>query len=109
MPESRNKHKTTTESRDVLTAEEAKERATDSIAELQLTEEPGYGLLSDPNLEISDPLLTIIGALPGAIGMAYESWGWAGIPLLTWPPPCHCSHSSSATRPPGTTFPGSVR
>lgn len=59
MPESRDKHKTTAESRDVLTAEEAKKRAMDSIAELQLAEEPGYGLLSDPNLEISDPLLTI--------------------------------------------------
>jgi O-antigen polysaccharide polymerase Wzy len=26
-----------------------------------------------------DPLLTSIGAAPGAIGMAYEQWGWIGI------------------------------
>lgn len=58
MPKSRGKDKTTSESRHVLTAEEAKKRATDSIAELQLEEEPGYSLLNDPNLEISDPLLT---------------------------------------------------
>jgi len=42
----------------VLTLEEAKKRATDSIEELQLAEEPGYGILSDPDLEISDALLT---------------------------------------------------
>ena len=58
MPESPDKGKTTTESRHVLTAEEAKKRATGSIEELQLAEEPGYGLLSDRNLEISEPLLT---------------------------------------------------
>jgi hypothetical protein len=53
------KDKLTTESRQVLTPGEAKRRATGSIEELQLTEEPGYGLLSDPNREIGDPLLTI--------------------------------------------------
>jgi len=57
-PERRDKDKNTSESPHVLTAEEAKKRATDSIEELQLAEEPGYGLLSDPNLEISAPLLT---------------------------------------------------
>src|SRR5579875_585148 len=28
-----------------------------------------------------DPLLGIIGAAPGSIGMAFEQWGWLGIPL----------------------------
>jgi hypothetical protein len=58
MPERPHKDKTTTERRQVLTAEEAKKRATGSIEELQLAAEPGYGLLNDPNLEISEPLLT---------------------------------------------------
>ena len=53
------KHKTTTENRQVLAPEEAKKRAIDSIEELRLAEEPDYGLLSAPNREIQDPLLTI--------------------------------------------------
>jgi hypothetical protein len=28
-----------------------------------------------------DPLLAVIGAMAGSIGMAYEEWGWLGIPL----------------------------
>jgi len=52
------KDKTTTENGHVLTAEEAKKFATVSIKKLQLAKEPGYGILSDPSLEISDPLLT---------------------------------------------------
>jgi len=59
VPESRDKDKITTERRQVLTPEDAKKRATDSIEELQLAEEPGYGLLRDPNCELWDPLLTI--------------------------------------------------
>jgi hypothetical protein len=59
MPKSRKTDKITTESPQVLTPVDAKKRATDSIEELQLAEEPGYGLLSDPNLEMLDPLLTI--------------------------------------------------
>src|SRR5437879_7367181 len=57
-PEPTDKGKKTRESPHVWTAEKAKKRATDRIEELQLAEEPGYGLLSDPNLEISTPFLT---------------------------------------------------
>jgi hypothetical protein len=28
-----------------------------------------------------DPLLGVIGAAPGSIGMSYQEWGWLGIPL----------------------------
>jgi hypothetical protein len=29
----------------------------------------------------TDPLLALIGAAPGSIGMAYQQWGWLGIPI----------------------------
>ncbi len=29
----------------------------------------------------ADPLLALIGAAPGSIGMAYQQWGWLGIPF----------------------------
>lgn len=29
----------------------------------------------------ADPLMAIIGAAPGSIGMAYQEWGWLGIPF----------------------------
>jgi hypothetical protein len=29
----------------------------------------------------ADPLLALIGAAPGSVGMAYQQWGWLGIPL----------------------------
>ena len=29
----------------------------------------------------ADPLMALIGAAPGSIGMAYQQWGWLGIPI----------------------------
>jgi hypothetical protein len=29
----------------------------------------------------SDPLMAVIGAAPGSVGMAYQQWGWLGIPF----------------------------
>jgi hypothetical protein len=29
----------------------------------------------------ADPLLAIVGAAPGSVGMAYQQWGWLGIPI----------------------------